>query len=271
MATSYRRDPLWASALRGLTLAVSMLPLLYFSSHLVFVQPQTSVPLIILASLASAAGNWSLGTSLTYLPVGISGVLSNVSSVVMVSIVGFYFLGDRISLAQAAWIAAVLVTSSVLMLVRTKVVGATGSDSLRGFAFSFLSGFLACIGVFCMVSVSRTEDPMLAGYLWESIIGIVAGSAALVRNVMFQGSSFPGWGETRKIFWCAAPTALGTGFYAYAGTIGPIQILSALLVGGVIITVLLSDWIHHEKVSGREWMAIVGVVLSIVGLRLADW
>ncbi len=210
MVSYYRRlDQMSAVAYRGLSLALSMSPVLLFVPKTNFFSLEQALPALLLASVLATFGNWANASAFRYLSVGIAEALCMVASTTTSAVAGYFVLGDTLSLYQMMLILALLSCVTLLGIAHPHAENGKGRFWTGAF-YCMLFGLLlggAFVGV---ADASRKANPLLIGYLWESTIGVMAFAAASSRTV---------WGRTgivkvsRRDFFTILlyswPTALG--------------------------------------------------------------
>jgi drug/metabolite transporter (DMT)-like permease len=269
MASVYRSlDRLSAVSYRGLSLALTMSPLLLFVPAGEFQLLPAILPLIFAASLAAALANWCAANAYSHLPVGIAAALSMTFATLCSVAIGYFFFAEALSEMQIFLIG--LLSLSVLGLGATKSVGTLPAEYHvpRGIFNSLLFGIGISIGYSLVGAASRAVHPFLVGYLWESIIGVLAFCMTLFRTP--RGLCSIGVRGFLKVALYSAPTVLGTGCYAYAVSIGPIGIATAVLGSMMVFSTLMSRFLYDERLSYVQWGILLAVCALLAVLRLAS-
>lgn len=268
MTTFYRQhDRLSAVAYRGISLGVTMLPLIFF----VPLREQPSVLPVLLvifsAALAAALGNWTMAIALSALPIGIAIALGMSLATVVVVICGYFVFNEALSVIQLAMIAAILLGTFMLAVI--KVVPAPRASYHIG------RGVISCIvfGVvmgasFVMVGfAARQSHPFIVGYIWEFSIGVMAVALALLRGRV-GGAGFEVLSQRNflKLALFSSPTVLGTGAYAVALANGPVAIVSAIGATSMVFSTLFARFIFKEKLMMAQWFVLFFVCGSVAAL-----
>lgn len=274
LMTKYYRsmDSLSAVSYRGLSLAVSMAPLLFFVPRETYSHIPAVVLPLLAASTAAVFANWSSAKAFRFLPVGIASAASMSFATVSSVAIGIFFLGESISSLQALLL--ILILGSVLALGATRNKGSVPAEFNvpRGMFAALLFGFFIGIGYTLVGVASRQSHPLLVAYLWESFIGVLAFLIVVFRGVFRSKSraSISGQ-EFLGLALASSPTAVGTGCYAYAVSIGPVGIATAVLGTMMVFTTLLAILIYKERLSSLAWLILflVCVLLALLRLSLA--
>jgi len=266
-----KHDGLSVATVRNLSLMISMTPLLLLANPESFALfPEYSLK-IIGAGFTGAISMFFTFWSLNFLPVGIKTALGRIGSVVVVFLVSWFWFGESPSLLEIAWIIPLVIGGTALAMQKIEI---NHLDSRTHFGV-----FLALLGVIFsstsfvqMSDVARDLDPFIAGYGWETSIGLWLLLFGIVRWMICGKSPFgkiklP---EIGKIALVSAPTLIGTGCFALAVTMGPIGIANVIGTGGIFITILLGHWLYHEKMTRQQWLWIGVCVAGLVGLGLAN-
>lgn len=271
MASYYRRmDRLSAVAYRGISLGISMFPLLFF----VPVEALSKIPryfiLILLASVLAALGNWAIANAYRRLPVGIATAYGMSFSSVNVALITFIFLGERLSFQQLLFIGLILLGVVLLGVSRSQGVLPEDYDLRRGLANCFVFGLFLGTAYALVGIASRQLDPFIVGYLWEFMIGLVAALVAIGRGYLggLPLAKIPRKDFTRILVY-SAPTAIGTGCYALAMTIGSIGIAAALISTTMVFSTLFAYFFYGETLGVKQWCLLILVWFMVAGLRFS--
>lgn len=272
MASFYREmDRLSAIAYRGLTLGLTMLPVLFLAAPGASLSV-AAIKLILAAIVAASLGNWCAAISYSVLPVGIASALSMSSASVVTVLISFFAFAERLKAGQAALIFLLLAASGLLAATRSGGALPSEYNPLKGALSSLGFGLFIGAAYVLIGAAARQSDPFIAGYLWESGIGIMAAILALSR-LAFGGATGLQPIKKSRLFRLAlycSPTAAGTGAYNYAMTIGPIGIASAIVSTLMVCNALLAWPLYGEKLGLRQWLLIVAVCLLVVALRYSS-
>jgi drug/metabolite transporter (DMT)-like permease len=270
MASYYRSmDRLSAVALRGLSLGLSMAPLLLFVPGADFGRVPGQILLILGAAVFAALGNVASARAFSFLPVGVATASSMGFASIFAALIGFVFVGERLTSAQLVF--GVLILLGVLLLGISRSTGPLPKEHSvpRGIVSSLFFGiFLGC--AYSLVGmVSRELHPFLVGYLWEFIIGIVAAVIAVCRRFLGgPGLSRVPVRDFLGILLFSAPTLFGTGFYALAMSMGPIAVATAIISTMMVVNTILAAVFYGERLTARQWGLLLVVCLLVAGLKI---
>ncbi|MDO6684096.1 MULTISPECIES: DMT family transporter [unclassified Agarivorans] len=277
MAKVYRQsDPLSAVAYRGLSLLISMSPLLLLVPRSAYADFVGQTGYLVLAASLAALGNWANAIAFVRLPVGIASALSMAFTALFVALLGQVFLDERLSAQQ--WLMGGFTLVAVLLLGASQARRATQVALQASLQYKPLVGILASAGygalmscaLILVASMSRSSHPFLVGYAWEVMIGVMAMLMAFGRGLFTVNNGFQGISFThfKQILIYASPTVIGTGCYALAMTLGPLAIAAAILSTMMVFSMVLGLWLLGEKPSTKQWLMMSLVCMSVIGLKL---
>ncbi|MBP9838059.1 MAG: DMT family transporter [Proteobacteria bacterium] len=263
MAAYYRKiDSLSAVTYRGLSLLISMLPVLYFVEDLNANLVISILPLISLASFFTVIANAQAALVYQYLPLGIAGALCVSSATIFATLFGFLFLSESPNYIQSVCIVSILCLVFFLGSL-TNSEKQHEYQVKKGLIATFLFAFFIATGYIFMGRASREIDPLLSGYLWEGGIGICGVILTILRK--FSGGkplekiSFQ---DFYKILLYSSPTVFATACFSLAIKMGPMSIVLAIIATGIIINCILGSLLYKEKLTWKQW----GVILLICGV-----
>lgn len=264
-----KMDGLSLAVYRNLSLGVSMLPLLFFSSGNVFLEFFRVWNLLIPAAVFGALSLWCTFLSNRSLPVGIASALSNIR-VVFILLLSFFFIQEDISSTQGAWIVLLLLSVIFVSLQKNHFPHLDGKV-LKGSLFALLGGTFGSITVFLSGFAAQKADPFVVSYFWEVLIGILALGFVGVRLLLGKASVHKiSWREFGKIGLISSWTAVGTGAFMLAVNYGPIGIVGAVGASSLLFSTLFSHFFYREKLKTAHWIGLFLIILAIIGLRLAE-
>lgn len=251
---------------RGISLCFLMLPMLLFAKKEDFVaifQPEPML-LLFLAGFAGFGANSTSLQAVRHLPVGISETINTAGKALLFIFAGMLLYNETLSLVEGGLI-AVIVLSAILLARQKHTVNSVEVNLPKGLALLAFSIVMAVTCISLMSYVSKTVDPYVTAYFWEAIIGLVGIFLFRVSHKSFPRVS---WKQFWKIFWATSPTLLGSGFFVYALSIGPLSIAGAIMTGGIFISTLLAWLLYGEKLTWRHWALMICIAVSIAGLKL---
>lgn len=249
-----------------------MLPLLYFAERESAFLVLDFAGTLFLAAALAAVGNWTAAASFRYLPVGIATACQQGFFVITAALVGTFVFGDVMSLTHWSAIALILFGNTLAVLQRDSSEVRLSPSSVIGALCCMSFGIFLGIAFSLVAKLSRAIDPLAIAYFWEFSIGILCASMVLVRGLAFKPPQSPKLNRKALfgIFLCASPTAIGTGCYAVAVTMGPIGVVTSILSTLVIASAVISYFLYQERLSSRQVLAIGLVLCAIVAIRLSE-
>lgn len=263
-------DSLSLVAYRGLSLALTMWLLLLFVPATAFALPTSAILLLVVVACCWTGANFLSNIAVQSLTVGIATAFSIGSGTVVAMLIEGFVLGRPLSRLQG--ILVILLLLSVTALAAAKATGPVPEryDPRKGIAAGL--GFGLAIGVTWILLgvLSQQYHPFIVGYLGETFVGFTALIAAVVRGRLIHGKGFeilpvP---QMIRIGLCSAPTIVGTGAYAYALTLGPVAIPSAILGTLVALNSILAMFLYGEKLTPRQWACVASSAAILVALKL---
>jgi drug/metabolite transporter (DMT)-like permease len=272
MASCYRTmDGSSAVAYRGLALAFTMLPLLFFVPIEDFQLTLYYLPWILCASACAAVGNMAIARSFLFLPIGVASALCMSNAALVATAISYLFGGDTLSASQLGLAALVLLTVLALGLSQSTGPLPVHYSVQRGISSSALFGLSLGIAVALVGFASRQIHPFAVGYLWELFIGILAASYAILRGL----SGRPGLSRISlphffKIGRYSSPTVLGTGCYAFAMTLGPIGVASAIVSSVMVFDTILAALFYGERLTRKQVVLLIAVCAAVASLKFVS-
>jgi len=270
VSSYYRRDPLFTTALRGLSLGITMLPLVFLSGVAPLFAMVRQPGALLVAAVLALVSNVLIGTSYRHLAVGIAVGSQLGASVITSVMIGIMAYGEMLGPVHLTGIAMILLASSSISLQTGKSGTKLDRNALAGTLFAGLSGVCIAGAYAAIAKLSRDFDALAAAWSWEFTIGIMAAIALLGRFVLHRAATPVGWGDFWQVLLRSWPTLVGTGGFALALKIGPLSISMAILSTTSIAVVVLNYFLYRERTSRIQLAAIAVVTAAIVLLRLAS-
>ncbi len=267
-----KHDGLSISIYRNLSLALTMIPLLFFASRESFssLQDPTVVTEFLIAGATGAMGLALSLWAIKSLPVGIKTAFGRLFSVVIVFLLGFFFFGEIPLWEELFFVTLILVAGGCLAMQKNNF-DHLDNKVLKGIVLSFVSAVLAGFSFYFMSKLSREIDPFLAGYVWETLIGLFALLYGIIRSgVGHTKIARISWKEFGTITLVSWPTLIGTGCFAYAVTLGPLGIANAVGTGGILVSSIIAHFLYKEKLIRSQWFWIAVIAVGLVGLKLVN-
>jgi len=271
MAPYYRRnDQLAVVTLRGLGMSLAMLPGLLVPGPAGLAAAGDQLNWILAASAAALLGNWAAANTVRYLPIGIATALNMNLSTLVAAGLSLYLLGESLTPGQLVWMGMIFLGVFGLGAVRRPPVIMLTYSLPKGLMFAVLFGLALGVGFTLISRVSRSMNPLVAGWCWESVITLMGAGVLVLRRAVFgRIGSVPSRRELAWILVFCIPGALGTSCYALAVATGPVAVVAAILGTMMVASSILAWLIHGERLSGGQWFFVAFVCLAVVGMRYA--
>ncbi len=256
-----QHDRLELAALRGVSLGVSMAPLLLWVprsawSKLVM-EPGSLAGIVALTALANVLQLQSA----RYLPFGLraSVILTGISlgSVLL----GALVLGEQLSLGVVAW-CAVIVASAVLAAAGEHANHEIEPRLVPGIALALAGASLMAVVALLMKGLAERTHPLLAAWAWEFGAGLILVPALLLRRSSLR--ALPR--HFARVALASSPTAIGSSASIVALGSGRLGLWGALAGTQVLFTAVLGVLWHRELMSVRRWACFVAASIGIAGL-----
>ncbi len=262
-----KTDGLLLTVVRNGSFAITLLPLLLFSSWGGIASVFGQWPLLLLSSIAGAVGLYLSYQSYRSLPAGVGGALTSAASTLTTMIAGQMFFDELLTVPAVALILLIIVGCITLGLQK---IDHPHLDSafVRGVTFALLTGPCFATTKLVLAALSRAGDPLAASYVWEVLIAPAAAGLLFLRPASAAVRQRLTLKTAILIAAYALPTLAGTGFYALASRMGPVAVLNAISAGGVLAVVaLLSVFVYGERLTRGQGLSIAVIIAGIVGLR----
>jgi drug/metabolite transporter (DMT)-like permease len=271
MAPYYRRnDQLAVVTLRGVGLSIAMLPALLIPGLTGLAAARGQLPLILAASATALVGNWAGASSLRYLPIGIATALNMSLSTLVSAGLSTQLLGESLSAGQVVWMGVIFLGVFGLGLVRSPPAASVTYSLPMGMLFAVVFGLALGAGYTLISRVTRSLDPLVAGYCWESTITVMGAAVLLLRRLAWgRIGTVPSRRDLVWIVLFCIPGAVGTSCYALAVAGGPVAIVSAVLSTMMVASSVLAWLIYGEKLSRGQWFFVAFVCCAVVGMRFS--
>ena len=272
MAPYYRRhDQLTVVTLRGVGMSLAMTPALLIPGQAGLAGTCSQLPWILAASATALLGNWAGANSLRYLPIGIATALNMSLSTIISAWLSTQWLGESLSGGQIVWMGLIFLGVFGLGAVRSPPVASVTYSLPRGLMFAAVFGLALGAGYTLITRVSRSLDPLVAGYCWESTITVMGAGVLLLRRLALgRIGSVPSRRDFAWIVLFCIPGAVGTSCYALAVAGGPVAIVSAVLGTMMVVSSILAWLMYGEKLSRGQWFFVAFVCCAVVGMRFSS-
>ena len=132
MAKHYRNiDPLSAITYRGLSLGITMLPLLCFVAPSAFNELIAIAPSILFAAITCAIGNAYSAASIRCLPVGIACAICTGTLVICITAIDIFYFQERISNIILICVAVIIIANALIGVAKSSVINLEKSAFTR--------------------------------------------------------------------------------------------------------------------------------------------
>jgi len=269
----YRKmDTLAAVAYRGLSLGLTMLPLLWWVPAQDYGRLGAVLPPLALIWLLTALGNWSIANAVCHLPVGVATALCNGFIAIMAALAGFFLFQEILLFRQMAMIAVILLLVFALGWSRSPAAATISCNIPAGLRSAFFSGLFLGIGFSLVGGLSRQIHPFLVGYAWELGTGVTAWlwMWSRIRKTEHRSSCAISLREFGRVMLAASPTLVGTGLYTLSMTMGPVAIATAIISTQMVFTTLLARVMYREQLTLVQWILLLAVCVGVMMLKMVS-
>lgn len=262
-------DPMSAGFYRSVTLVLTMLPLLYFTSSDKLTTMGPYIPLLLIAGLLGALSQWTRFVSIRILPVGIHSALSMGLTVIFSFLFAFFLFGETGTPYQWLFSGVIVTGAGYLSLHKIDMSHLDSQKWSQGLLWVLLTAFFVSCAFILTIKVAREHDPYIAGYFWEAFIAVAALGMLLVRQAKTGKNIEPiPWPTFWRLALVCSPTIVGTGAFMLANTMGPVGVISAIESGGIVVGMIMSWMLYNEKLQAKHLFGMAIVLIGIVGLKL---
>jgi drug/metabolite transporter (DMT)-like permease len=253
------------AVLRGLSLGLTMAPLLLFVPAPAWRALAARWPAYLLMIAATAACNVLQNHAARFLPFGLrSAVMITTISIASV-VLGAALFGERLSRAQAL-LCLLLVGAAVLAALGDHAAHEIRPDIPKGAALALAAGAFLSVAAVLTKRLAIETHPMLTAWAWE-----LGAGAILLGPLLWQWRHGvpPGLvGRLRSTAWASAPTVVGSGASIAALSLGALGLWGALAGTQVLFTAVLGVHWHREVMGVRRWLCFLAAAAAVSGLAL---
>ncbi len=270
MARVYRElDQLSAVSYRGLSLGITMLPLLLFVPLEQFQETFDLLPALLVASLIGGLSSLFFALTVKKLIVGMANSVCFCVSTLSTVLIDRNYFKRALSWEQLVLIGLLLLVLSSLSLGRESKRLTRGDGVLYGILYGIISGSLVAIAFTIVGELSKDSHPLLVGYVWEFTIGIVTAALAVSRGCLLPGKGLAPISRAlfTKILIYSSPTILGTGFYLTALTLGPLPVAMALLSTTIIFSIIFGSLMYQEHITIKQGVLLLVITGLVAALK----
>jgi drug/metabolite transporter (DMT)-like permease len=253
------------AAWRGVSLGLSMLPLVFFAKAGSWEALAGRGWELLLAWILTGMSNTCLMRSGQLLPFGLRGGIV-ISGVVTGSlVVGWFALNERLGSLQL-FCCLVLGLSALGAALGDHTTPSLKPQIVSGTIWSLLSAFFIVGATFIVRRLANEVDPFLVGWAWEFGVGLVL---LFPLAWQYRKTGITPWRRIVKIAWASSPTAIGTGASMVALTQGALGLWAALSGTQVLFTAFLGWLWHQERIGFWRWVAFGAIASAVAGLAIA--
>lgn len=254
------------AAWRGVSLGITMAPLLLWVHADAWMRLGGRIWELLLVVVLTAASNLLHLHAARYLPFGLRAAFVVTGMAAGSVLLGWFVLGDKLSLVQAA-LCAVIVSCAVVAAMGTHASHEIQPNIRKGAWLALgAAALMACIAVM-IARLSRTTDPLLTAWAWEFGSGLVLVAPVLWRyRTAFEPAVAK---RVWRISVASAPTVIGSGASALALTYGALGVWAAVAGTQVFFTAMLGVIFHRETLGWVRWLCFVVAAAAVSGLAIA--
>lgn len=185
--------------------------------------------------------------------------------VVVSGLMAFFILSERINALQIALI-AFLLASLLLVAIRNKPRHFLRSFFLEKAVLpAFLGGLLMGASNFFLGWGSRAASPLMANFFLNIFITAGTGAVLFFRGTFRRIVSHARKNSGLLLSMCISDNIAWVAF-AYAMTLAPIAVATALSESYIIVAVLLGLAVNKEKLQAHQKIGLAGAILSAITL-----
>lgn len=265
-ATARELDRFEVAALRGLSLGITMSPLLVLVPAPAWAALAERWPTYLLLVALTGACNVLQNHAARFLPFGLRAAVTISTVSIATVLFGRLVYGERLSAAQGA-LCLVLVGSAVVAAFGEHAAHDIEPDIPRGSALALAAG--ACLGAAAVLTkkLSAETNPLLTAWAWEFGAGAILTGPLLYR--WWRAGVGPGVGRRfLRTALASAPTAVGSAASMTAIGLGPLGVWGAVAGTQVLFIALLGVRWHREAMGLRRWLCFLAAALAVAGLAL---
>ena len=265
-------DGLTVTAVRNLSLGITMLPILFFVSWSDILAITTVWQTLLLASGFGATGFAVNLSASKYLPVAITSSIRQVVYIGAAMLLGALFLSEYLSLIQIALLLGLAGTAVTISLSKHEYRHLASERKWLGIVLAICGGLGYALSFFFFTELSRSLSPPVAAYFWEVLIGVFALIFLLFKTLVLKIDTLSLPKPKTMLFIAAVSltTISGTSAYGFAVNHGPYALASGLVTTNIFVVTLIGWLLFKEKMNALQLLCIVVIVGLVVGLRLVS-
>lgn len=256
--------PIDVAAWRGVTLAATMAPLLFWVPTAAWGALAARWPEVAALVGLTAVANLMALQAARLLPFGLRAAFMIAGTAVAGVLLGAAALGEHLTAVQLA-LAALLVGAAMAAAPGRHATHEIQPRLVPGTALILGAGVLLAVVALFGARLSRASDPLLVAWTWEAGAGFVL--LPLVAWRAWRRGLRPGLaGRVWRIGLASAPTVVGSGATMLALKAGALGLWAA--VGGthILFSVALGRWWHGEPLGARRVVCFLVAAAAVGGL-----
>lgn len=250
---------------RGVSLVVTMAPLLFWVPREAWVQLGRRWDILLLTVVATGGCNVLQMQAARYLPFGLRAAFLVTGISVGSILFGWWIFAESLSGGQLA-LAGLLVGSAVVAAPGVHASHEIVPNIRRGAAVAFAAALLMAVVVLLVAKLARETHPFLAAWAWEGGAGVV-----FLLPMVWRARGTPLRVLARRVLRigaASAPTAVGSGASVLALTLGAVGVWGALAGTQVLFTAVLGAMWHREIMGLRRWICFGVAAAAVSGLAI---
>ena len=267
-----RYDALVVATYRGLSLIMTMLPILFFVSwEEVLAVKDQALPLLLSSGIGSIAFTLSL-TASRYLPVGVSSSLRQTISVPIAIVIGMLFLQEYLTSIQILLLVGIGGSAIWLTLLRSDHPHLDPEQAWWGIFLSICAGVGSAFAWYFFSIAARDVHPFVAAYFVEVAVGLFT----LLYLIMLRASGLHTasvlipFRTLGSIVLVGMLTILGTTGYALAINHGPYPLASGLMMGTILVATVIAWFLFKERLKALQIGLIVVAAVMMFLIKMVS-
>lgn len=254
------------AAFRGASLGLSMAPWLLLVPADAWRELADHAGVLSITVVITAAANILQLRAVRFVTFGLRAALMICTMAVCSMLIGWGFLGERLSPLQVG-LALVLVASGTAVALGSHAAGDIALDVPRGAALTIAAGLLMACAIVAVRSLARDTNPLLTAWAWEFGAGLVLLAPALLQRR--EPSTTPTARRFISVGAAALPTAIASGTSVLALEFGELGLWGALGGTQILFTAGLGALWHHERLGPWRWLCMTIAAAAVAGLAVA--
>ena len=258
-----RHDRLELAALRGVSLGLSMAPLLFWVPRAAWASLWSDWTTLGSVVVLTALANVLQLQSARFLPFGLRASIIVTGISLGSVLLGSAVLGERLS-GAALGFCALIVLCAVLAALGEHARHEIEPRLTLGTLLALLSAALMAVVALLTKSLTERTHALLVAWSWQFGAGLVLVPLMLLRRS--TPSALPR--QFARVALASSPTVIGSSASMLALGLGRLGFWGALAGTQVLFTAVLGVLWHRELMTFRRWACFAGAALGIAGLAL---